>query len=103
MYNLQLKRNPYLIYSDPDNTRAIMNNFKCLCGMDIKIVVNKHPKIVLSSWKTIEQIKNHVEVIFYDFNTINLNLNKIVKYILVSIYLGINYYLIRITYILIPR
>ncbi|VVC45080.1 Hypothetical protein CINCED_3A022223 [Cinara cedri] len=57
----KLKRNPYLIYSDPDNTQAIINNFKYLCGMDVKLLLNKHPKIILGSWKTIEQIKNHIE------------------------------------------
>jgi len=60
---LQLRRHSYLLHSDPDNTLAILNNFKYLCGMETKKVLSKHPKIILTSWKTIEQIRKHFMVL----------------------------------------
>lgn len=71
---LQLKKNLYLLHSDPDNTLKILNKFKFLCGMDTKLTLNKHPKIIISSWKTIEQISKHFSVFivyncFYKFST----------------------------------
>lgn len=62
MFFLQLRRHSYLLHSDPDNTLEILNRFKYLCGIETKIVLNKHPKIILSSWKTIEKIRNHFMV-----------------------------------------
>ncbi|XP_022183216.1 transcription termination factor 5, mitochondrial isoform X1 [Myzus persicae] len=57
----KIRRHSYLIHSDPDNTQAILNNFKNLCGMDVKFILSKHPKIILTPWKTIRQIKKHFE------------------------------------------
>lgn len=39
-----------------------MSNFKQLCGMDTRTTLNKHPKLILTQWRTIEQIKQHFEV-----------------------------------------
>ncbi|XP_016660868.1 transcription termination factor 5, mitochondrial isoform X2 [Acyrthosiphon pisum] len=57
----KIRRHSYLIHSDPDNTQAILDNFQNLCGMDLKLILSKHPKIILTPWKTIGQIKKHFE------------------------------------------
>lgn len=31
--------------------------------MDVKFILSKHPKIILTPWKTIRQIKKHFEVL----------------------------------------
>ncbi|XP_025407538.1 transcription termination factor 5, mitochondrial isoform X2 [Sipha flava] len=60
----KIRRHSYLIHSDPDNTKAILENYNQLCGIDIKTVLSKHPKIILTPWKSIGEIKKH----FKDFN-----------------------------------
>lgn len=60
---MQIRRHSYLIHSDPDNTQAILDNFENLCGMDTKFILSKHPKIILTPWKTIAQIRKHFEVL----------------------------------------
>ncbi|XP_026821443.1 transcription termination factor 5, mitochondrial isoform X2 [Rhopalosiphum maidis] len=57
----KIRRHSYLIHSDPDNTRAILDNFKNLCGTDVKSILSKHPKIILTPWNTIGQIRKHFE------------------------------------------
>ncbi|XP_025192303.1 transcription termination factor 5, mitochondrial [Melanaphis sacchari] len=57
----KIRRHSYLIHSDPDNTRAILDNFKTLCGMDVKSILSKHPKIIITPWNTIGQIRKHFE------------------------------------------
>ncbi|CAI6377570.1 unnamed protein product [Macrosiphum euphorbiae] len=57
----KIRRHSYLIHSDPDNTQAILDNFQNLCGMDVKLILSKHPKIILTPWKTIGQIRKHFE------------------------------------------
>jgi len=31
--------------------------------MDVKLILSKHPKIILTPWKTIGQIRKHFEVL----------------------------------------
>lgn len=64
---LQIKKHSYLIHSDPDNTKAILDNLNSICGMDVKQILLKHPKIILTPWKTIQQIQKHFEVLNYIF------------------------------------
>lgn len=59
---LQIKRHPYLIHSDPDNTIGILNNLDSICGMETRSLLRKHPKIILTRWETIELIQKHFEV-----------------------------------------
>lgn len=59
---LQIKRHSYLIHSDPDNTIGILNNLDSICGMEVKRLLRKHPKIILTRWETIEQIQKYFEV-----------------------------------------
>lgn len=60
---LQIARNPYLIHSDPDNTLAILSNFKHLGGMDTITFLTKHPKVIITPWKTIFEIQKKFEVL----------------------------------------
>lgn len=74
---VQIRRHSYLIHSDPDNTQAILDNFQNLCGMDAKLILSKHPKIILTPWKTIRQIKKHFEVLEVFYNVYNSTKNNL--------------------------
>ncbi|XP_050426161.1 transcription termination factor 5, mitochondrial-like [Adelges cooleyi] len=68
----KIRRHPYLIHSDPDNIVKLLN-FKKLCGMDIKTVLTKHPKIILTPCESIREIQKHLK----DFGVPESALSKV--------------------------
>ncbi|XP_050426159.1 transcription termination factor 5, mitochondrial-like [Adelges cooleyi] len=68
----KIKRHSYLIHSDPDNMLELLN-FKELCGMDIKTVLTKHPKIILTPYESIQEIQKHLK----DFGVPESALSKV--------------------------
>lgn len=49
----RIKRNGYLIHSSADNIKNIMNEVKELAGLDIKEVVQKVPKLLMTNYETL--------------------------------------------------
>lgn len=57
--NDRFKANLYLLYGDPTNIKRLLE-IKSLCGMDIKEVLTKRPKLIMSNYTSLLKIQDHL-------------------------------------------
>ncbi|XP_069687650.1 transcription termination factor 5, mitochondrial isoform X2 [Periplaneta americana] len=57
----KIRRNAYLIHSNPDNTLDTLKRVKSLGGIDIRTLFHKFPKLVMSSTDSLIKIAGHLK------------------------------------------
>jgi hypothetical protein len=52
--------NGYLLYADPSNILNILKNIPEIGGHDVREILIRRPKILMSNWESIQKIVNHI-------------------------------------------
>lgn len=63
MSDERIRNNAYVLYADADNINRMIYELKTLCGMDMRELLQKRPKLAASSYESLVQSQQH----FRDF------------------------------------
>lgn len=74
-----IKRNGFIISSDPVNTKLIIENVQMLAGYDIREVIKIEPAILKNNYNALLQIRNILEVSLSAIKVLKLGLYGIYK------------------------
>lgn len=60
-----IRKNGFLIATDPINSKLIVDNVHSLAGCDLKEIIRKEPAILRNNYKALQQIQDILEVLIY--------------------------------------
>lgn len=60
----KIKSNMYLIHADAENLKQLIYNIRSIAGIDIKLILQRNPKICVCNWRNTAEIKE----IFEEYN-----------------------------------
>lgn len=59
--NERIINNGYLLYADPHNIIDILNYIPTIAGHDVREILMRRPKIMMSNWESIEKIIKYIK------------------------------------------
>ena len=59
--NERIINNAYLLYADPENIIAMLNEIKTIAGFDVREILMRRPKIMMSNCESIKKIIMHIK------------------------------------------
>lgn len=61
MSDERIRNNLFLLYADAENVKKLIYELKTLCGMDMRELLRKRPKLVASSYESLLQSQKHIK------------------------------------------
>lgn len=59
--NEKIVNNAYLLYADPENIISMLNDIKTIAGFDVREILMRRPKIMMSNCESIQKIIQHIK------------------------------------------